>query len=152
VLSAADQERFSRHLLLDAFGGAGQERLCAGAVSIDLPEAFIYVAKSCARALAAAGVGALVLRSEAIAAECKRLSPSLEIVSDVHEVKTARIIFVSIQHDPNAIDRILLEAEAPESPAEASALGALAALEAMKLLSNTGTRAPLPLRVFPLES
>jgi hypothetical protein len=149
MLSAADQERFSRHLLLDAFGGAGQEKLRAGAVSIDLPEAFFYVARSCARALAAAGVGTLVVRSEAIAAECKRLSPDLEIVSDVHEVKTARVIFVSMQHDPNAVDRISLEKQPPGSPAEDAALGALAALEVMKLLAGTGTRAPLPLAAFP---
>ncbi len=161
MLSPEDQERFSRHLLLDRLGGRGQERLCAGTVTIALPECFSLAARSCARALAAAGVGRLVLRgawADAAARECQRLAPGAGFVSEAHQGEAGLVssgheagrVLVSIGHEGAAVSgSILLAPLPPASAAEQAALGALAALEALKLLANTGRPAPLPLEVFP---
>jgi len=159
VLSAADQERFSRHLLLDQLGGRGQERVCAGAVEIDLPAEARPVARACARALASAGIGQLFLLgpwSAALEPELRELSSALEIVSNAHQPRapSASLIKVYFVHEASAAPRPfeLQLGPAPgasRSPAESSALGSLAALEALKLLAGSGRPAPQPLSVFP---
>ncbi len=161
MLTAEEQERFSRHLLLDGLGGKGQERICAGAVSIALPASFAPVAASCARALAAAGVRSLELYgpwSSEVSAECAALAPrldfrlatlvSLEDLQSMTQVQAA--VRISIPSSNPSAELLLSEAP-PESAADASALGALAALEAMKRLAQLGTPAPQPLQWLPRE-
>jgi hypothetical protein len=166
VLGPDDQERFSRHLLLDHLGGRGQERLCAGAVAIDLPESFSLVAQSCARALAAAGVGRLMLRggwASAAMRECRRLAPGADLVLEGHPVVPGLVspvheggqVLVSIGHQAeghqaaHATGALALSPLLPGSAADQMALGALVALEALKLLAHAGRPAPSPLEIFP---
>ncbi len=70
-LTAEQQERYSRHLLLEGLGGEGQERLCQASVRV---RGEGLSALWAARSLAAAGVGTLVVGSEAIASECRLLN------------------------------------------------------------------------------
>ena len=161
MLSAEEQERFSRHLLLDGLGGKGQERICAGAVSISLPEAFAPVASACARALAASGVRALELCgpwSDQVSRECAELAPRLDFrlssfisLEDLVSMSGdgARVRIAVASRDPAA--ELLLSEAPPESPADGAALGALAALEALKLLAGAGTPAAQPLQWLARE-
>jgi hypothetical protein len=150
VLSADDQELYSRHLLLDQLGGAGQEKLLAASVELDLPAPFAVAGGSCARALAAAGVGTLVLRGAlardaGLLAECRRLSPRCRIVFDAHEVN-AQARIVSVDNLDSSSGAIAIEAA--RSVAEAAGVGALAAVEAIKRLVGLPP-APMPLALFP---
>jgi hypothetical protein len=73
-LTAAQEERYARHLLLDGLGGEGQERLLASCVRVrGAGRAALWAA----RYLAASGVGALVLDDPAAARECSELSPDV---------------------------------------------------------------------------
>ncbi len=166
MLSPDDQERFSRHLLLDRLGGLGQERICAGTVLIELSHSSSGAARSCARALSAAGVGTLILRgpwAPAVASECRELSASLAcaLLDDATTALPARPdVKVYSVHDPSSFEgasertparppfEICLPAD-PRSPAEAAALGALAALEALKRLAQVGTPFVQTLEAFP---
>ena len=167
MLSPDDQERFSRQLLLDRLGGLGQECLCAASVLIDLPHASSAAARSCARALSAAGLGTLILRgpwAPTLAAECRELSASLDcrvLAEGASELPANPDVKVYFVHEAPDIDpssdrtsssslplTICLPA-APRSPADAAALGALAALEALKLIAGVGTPAAQPLAPFP---
>jgi hypothetical protein len=78
-LTAAQEERYARHLLLDGLGGEGQERLLASCVRVrGAGRAALWAA----RYLAASGVGALVLDDAAAARECGELSPDVRVSSE----------------------------------------------------------------------
>jgi adenylyltransferase/sulfurtransferase len=74
-LSAAQQERYSRHVLLDGLGGDGQERLLSSRVRVRGQGAAALWA---ARYLAAAGVGALIVE-DCVASECRPLNGDVSI-------------------------------------------------------------------------
>ena len=71
-LSPAQQERYARHLILDDFGGEGQERLLAAAVRVRGSGAAALWA---ARYLAASGVGDLTVDVEEWQDELRSLGP-----------------------------------------------------------------------------
>ncbi len=75
MLSPEQQERYARHLLLDGFGGEGQERLLLASVRI---EGAGLAARWAARYLAASGVGKLEVHP-AFAEECRALGPWLAL-------------------------------------------------------------------------
>jgi hypothetical protein len=75
-LTDAQQERYARHLLLDELGGEGQERLLEASVRVRGSGRFVRWA---ARYLAASGIGTLVLDDPAAAAECRVLSPDVQL-------------------------------------------------------------------------
>jgi hypothetical protein len=149
VLSDAEQERFSRHLLLDQLGGEGQERLLAGGAWIDLPEAAAEVALWCARYLAASGVGRLFLTgpwaAEALP-ECRRLQPQVAVCAAAPGSAAEAAVRVALAGAPGPDWPCTLPVAGPVAgPAAAAALGALAALEVVKRLASAGTAAPVPL-------
>jgi len=76
-LTDAQQERYSRHLLLDHLGGEGQERLLSACVRVRGTGRTVRWA---ARYLAASGVGTVVLEDAAAAAECRALSPDVRVL------------------------------------------------------------------------
>ncbi len=73
MLSPGQQDRYARHLLLDGFGGEGQERLLVASVRV---EGAGPAARWAARYLAASGVGRLDV-DPAFAEECLALGPWL---------------------------------------------------------------------------
>ena len=75
-LDAAQQERYARHLLLDGFGGEGQERLLAAGLRVCGEGA---AALWCARYLAASGVGRLAVEVPGWADELRALGPWLTV-------------------------------------------------------------------------
>ena len=76
-LDAGQQDHYARHLLLDGFGGEGQERLLAAAVQVEGEgEAALW----CARYLASSGVGRLAVEVPAWADELRALGPWLLLV------------------------------------------------------------------------
>lgn len=75
MLLPEQQERYARHLLLDGFGGEGQERLLRLSVRV---EGAGLAARWAARYLAASGVGRLDVH-EAFAEECRALGPWLSL-------------------------------------------------------------------------
>ena len=154
MLSAAQQERFARHLLLDDLGGEGQERLVASAAAIDLPEAFAQVARWAVRYLAASGVGTLVLRgpwAAECARECADRWPETRVLFSGTAAAGAVLIDAAgaeAAADPDG--RIAIAAE-PRDAAEAASVGALAALEALKRIVSAGRPAAQPLRFAAAE-
>lgn len=78
-LTAAQEERYARHLILDGFGGEGQERLLAASARVCGGGEAAHWA---ARYLAASGVGRLAVDEPAWADELKALGPWLELVAD----------------------------------------------------------------------
>jgi hypothetical protein len=78
-LTAGQQEYFARHLILDGFGGEGQERLLAAAVRV---RGEGVAALWAARYLAASGVGRLQIDVAAWRDELLPLGPWLELVQD----------------------------------------------------------------------
>ena len=162
MLSAAQQERFARHLLLDDLGGEGQEKLAASAAAIDLPEALAQAARWAVRYLAASGVGTLVLRGSwagDCARECAERWPETRVVIDgaapagAVMIEAAEAVMIEaagagVVPDPGG--RIAIAADAGD-PAEAAALGALAALEALKRIASAGRPAAQPLRFAARE-
>jgi len=77
-LTAVQEERYARHLILDGFGGEGQERLLAAAVRV---RGGGEAAHWAARYLAASGVGRLAVDEPAWSAELKALGPWLELAT-----------------------------------------------------------------------
>jgi hypothetical protein len=76
-LTEAQQDRYSRHLLLPGFGGEGQERLLEACVRVrGAGQAALWAA----RYLAASGVGRLILEGPA-AAECGAINPDVRVLS-----------------------------------------------------------------------
>lgn len=154
MLSAAQQERFARHLLLDDLGGEGQEKLAASAAAIDLPEALAQAARWAVRYLAASGVGTLVLRGSwagDCARECAERWPETRVVIDGAAPAGAVMIEAAgAGVVPDPAGRIAIAADAGD-PAEAAALGALAALEALKRIASAGRPAAQPLRFAARE-
>jgi hypothetical protein len=149
VLSAAQQERFARHLLLDDLGGEGQERLVASAAAIDLPEAFAQVARWAVRYLAASGVGTLVLRGPwavDCARECEGRWPDTRVLFSGAAADGAVLIDAAgAEVAADRRGRIAIAAE-PRDAAEAASVGAFAALEALKWIVSAGRPAAQPLR------
>lgn len=113
-LSPAQQERYARHLILDDFGGEGQERLLAAAVQVrGTGEAALWAA----RYLAASGIGELAVDVPAWTDELQALGPWLHI--RVHGV-----------HSPPQT----LSPPEGAGPAESARNGAQAALDAVRAL------------------
>jgi hypothetical protein len=75
-LSAAQQERYARHLILDELGGEGQERLLAASVRV---RGTGTAALWAARYLAASGVGQLAVDVPAWEPELQSLGPWLKM-------------------------------------------------------------------------
>jgi hypothetical protein len=110
MLTEAQQERYARHLLLDEFGGEGQERLLEAAVHVHgTGPAALWAA----RYLAVSGIGQLEVDEPAWREELRGLGPWLHpVVPGVHWVH-------------------LTPSEGP-TPAESAMNGAQAALEAIR--------------------
>jgi hypothetical protein len=155
VLSAAQQERFARHLLLDELGGEGQEKLAASAAAIDLPEALAQAARWAVRYLAASGVGTLVLRGPwagDCARECADRWPDTSVLlSGAIPAGAVTIEAAGAEAAADSGGRIAIAAD-PRDAAEAAALGALAALEALKRIASAGRPAAQPLRFAAPEN
>lgn len=77
LLDVVQQEQYSRHLLLDGFGGEGQERLLLAAVQV---RGSGTAALWCARYLAASGVGRLAVDDPSWHGELLALGPWLLLV------------------------------------------------------------------------
>jgi hypothetical protein len=78
-LSAAQQEHYARHLILDSFGGEGQERLLAASVRVrGQGDAALWAA----RYLAASGVGRLAVDAASWTAELRSLAPWSTVEAD----------------------------------------------------------------------
>ena len=114
-LTDAQQERYARHLLLDGFEGAGQERLLSSRVRV---RGSNRAARACAVYLAASGVGGLAV--DGADPELAGLSPDLRLLDAGEDVD---------------LD-IAPEEPAGSGPAEAAAAGAWTALEAMRELAG----------------
>jgi hypothetical protein len=119
-LTDAQQERYSRHLLLDELGGEGQERLLSACVRLRGTGRAVRWA---ARYLAASGIGILILEDPAAAAECRALSPDVYVLEGREELREPDLD-LDLEHDA---------ANAGRDPAEA---GAAAALRAVRELSR----------------
>src|SRR5229473_4618088 len=75
-LSPEQQEHYARHLILEGFGGEGQERLLAAGVRVrGQGDAALWAA----RYLAASGVGRLTVEVESWAAELRARGPWLAV-------------------------------------------------------------------------
>ena len=122
-LDAAQQEHYARHLLLDGFGGEGQERLLAAAVQVRGDGA---AALWCARYLAASGVGRLAVEVAAWAGELRGLGPWLTV--EVPGGQSAQHVqFVQIAPRPGG------------GPAESAMSGAHAAIGAVRTIARGNT-------------
>ena len=113
-LDASQQEHYARHLLLDGFGGEGQERLLAAAVQVRGEGA---AALWCARYLAASGVGRLAVDVAAWTDELRGLGPWLAVVGRIAQ----------------AVPITPLDAE---GPAESAMNGARAAIEVVRAIAR----------------
>ena len=75
-LSVDQQERYARHLLLEGWGGEGQERLLGSAVRVvGSGQAALWAA----RYLASSGVGTLVVEPQ-IADACRGSNPDVRLL------------------------------------------------------------------------
>jgi hypothetical protein len=114
-LSPAQQERYARHLILDRFGGEGQERLLAASVEVRGTGAAALWA---ARYLAASGVGRLAVEVPRWHEELQALGPWMTLgAPGVH----------------------LVHRVAPKdgaSPAESAMNGAQAAVDAVRAIAR----------------
>jgi hypothetical protein len=121
-LSPAQQERYARHLILDAFGGEGQERLLAASVRVRGQGAAALWA---ARYLAASGVGRLAVDVASWAAELHALGPWLALDTPVAQ-------------DAGAGPFVQVEVSPPEgaAPAESAMNGAHAALVLVRAIAR----------------
>jgi len=116
-LTDAQQERYARHLLLDGFEGAGQERLLSARVRV---RGSNRAARACAVYLAASGVGGLAVDGGDPDGDLVGLSPDLRLLDPGEDV-----------------DLDIAPGDPPGSgPAEAAAAGAWTALEAMRKLAG----------------
>jgi len=116
-LTDAQQERYARHLLLEGFEGAGQERLLGARVRV---RGSNRAARACAVYLAASGLGALAVDGAEVEAELEGLSPDLRRLGAGDDVDL----------------EIAPREPADSGPAEAAAAGAWAALEAIRALAG----------------
>jgi len=100
-LTDAQQERYSRHLLLDELGGEGQERLLSACVRV---RGSSRASRWAARYLAASGVGTLILDDASAAAECRALSPDVLVFgpADVDRLATWTSIPSTIRQAPRS--------------------------------------------------
>jgi sulfur-carrier protein adenylyltransferase/sulfurtransferase len=114
-LTEAQQDRYSRHLLLEGLGGEGQERLVSSCVRV---RGTGRCARWAARYLAASGIGILVLDDPAAAAECRELSPDTR-VADASASTPRPDVELDLSRDSTP---------GGQSAAERGALAALAAL------------------------
>ena len=150
MLTDLQQERYSRHLLLDNLGGAGQERLVAAGVWISLPAEASVPARWCARYLAASGVGTLWLEgpwAEAAAEECRALGPETVLLPGPPAPSQRPALRIALFGNGAAPP-----ATSPTGPAvlllgpgASPGLGTAAADEAIKRLAGAGQPAPAPL-------
>jgi hypothetical protein len=115
-LTAAQQERYARHLILDGFGGEGQERLLGASVRV---RGEGVAALWAARYLAASGVGRLQVDVAAWRDELLALGPWLELVPDAP---------------------LQIEPREREGPAESAVNGAQAALEVVRAIAQGAAR------------
>ena len=123
-LDAAQQEHYARHLLLDGFGGEGQERLLAAAVQVRGDGA---AALWCARYLAASGVGRLAVDVAAWASELQGMGPWLTVeVAGGQPAQNVQFVQIAPRQG--------------SGPAEGAMNGAQAAIEAVRTLAR-GTAA-----------
>ena len=97
MLTAAQQDHYARHLLLDGFGGEGQERLLALAVEV---RGAGVAARWAARYLAASGAGRLAVDARFVA-ECRALAP-FSVVTEGPGEAGARIVEVFDEVTPAA--------------------------------------------------
>lgn len=81
MLTDAQVDRFSRHILLKEFGGVGQERLLAASIRLPRLDA---ASRACALWLVRSGVGALDLPDDASAA------PSIDEAGLLHAADAGR--------------------------------------------------------------
>lgn len=152
MLSAEHQERYARHLLLDDFGGDAQERLLAGAVVVRLPAEAAQAARWAVRYLASSGVGTLVLDgpwAEEAAAEARRLAPQAAVSQAAAAPAGLAAVTIELAEEGGLASpglRLALDPARALDPSSAAALGAQAAVEAVKLLADAGLPAPRPLR------
>lgn len=77
MLTPEQQERYSRHLILDGFGGEGQERLLAASVHV---RGTGRAAHWAARYLAASGIGKLAIDVPEWRDELQALGPWMQLV------------------------------------------------------------------------
>ena len=158
MLNTAQQERFSRHLLLDPLGGEGQERLLSAAVRVSLPAEAAQAARWAVRSLATSGVGTLVMQGSwaaEAAEELKRLAPDVQTLvslarADVHvavsiELSTEAQTSALLPMTSASPFVLLLDAQRACDPVSAASVGAQAAIEAIKLIAGVGRPAALPL-------
>src|SRR5258708_19511074 len=117
-LTAAQQERYARHLILDGFGGEGQERLLGASVRV---RGEGVAALWAARYLAASGVGRLQVDVAAWRDELLALGPWLELVPDA-----------PLQIDPRE----------GEGPADSAVNAAPAPLEGVPAIAHAPPRPP----------
>jgi hypothetical protein len=115
-LTAGQQEYFARHLILDGFGGEGQERLLAAAVRV---RGEGVAALWAARYLAASGVGRLQIDVAAWRDELLPLGPWLELVQDAP---------------------LEIAPREGKGPAESAVNGAQAALEVVRAIAQGAAR------------
>jgi hypothetical protein len=157
MLSASQQERYARHLLLDELGGEGQERLAAGTAIVQLPAEAAATARWATRYLAASGLGTLLLEgpwAEEAAAECARLWPDARVHLGARPAPPGAVRLAersdaaggSSGADGSSGAEVTV-AGRHLGPAEAAALGSLAALEVVKRVAGAGRPAVLPLRI-----
>jgi adenylyltransferase/sulfurtransferase len=114
MLTEAQQERYARHLLLDDFGGEGQERLLAASAHV---QGTGVAAHWAARYLAASGIGVLVVDDPGWRDELQALGPWL----------TAGVPGVHLVH---------VAPKEGATPAESAMNGAMAALETVRKLAR----------------
>lgn len=162
MLTAVQQERYSRHLLLDPLSGAGQERLLLGTAVVSLPAEAAQAARWAVRALATCGVGTLVLHgpwADEAAAEVSRLNNTVRTLVDGPFQGSHALVCIELfdpvqgvaagAQDGGGQHRILLDPVFAGDPSSAAAVGAQAAIEAVKLLAGVGRQAALPLTGGP---
>jgi hypothetical protein len=121
MLTEAQQERYARHLLLDDFGGDGQERLLAAAAHV---QGTGVAAHWAARYLAASGVGTIEVEEASWLPELQGMGP------------WAVVRFVQlVQVDPGDVRVVqLVQPREGATPAESAMNGAMAAAETVREL------------------
>jgi hypothetical protein len=150
MLSAAQQERYARHLLLEEVGGQGQERLAAGTAIVQLSGEAASTALWATRYLAASGLGTLLLDgpwAEEAAAECARFWPDARVQLGAQPAPSGAVRIVEGSSGAQRLFPEVTVAARNLVPAEAAALGSRAALEVLKRIAGSGRPAPLPLRI-----
>lgn len=131
MLTAEQQEHYARHLLLDEFGGEGQEKLLA--LSVEVRGAGV-AARWAARYLAASGAGRLVVDGSFVE-ECSGLSPwALVLRAEARGTDGAQVAGPEATAAAGRETRIVEVADAA-TPAESAVRGAQAALDVLRSLA-----------------